>query len=143
VTARALLGPEMSARLQTLQSLDDAIAFRLNRLDSPCEDCAPGERCVDHAQDEGLIAGYQERHGSVLTELFAGLDPAELDRAARLGDGLPPTVIALTVVISARLRELAADGPFVTELDGAPVVIELDGPLLVEHPLVPPDDGGD
>ena len=72
--------------------------------------------------------------------VLAGLDPAEVDRAGRRGDGLPPTVIALSAAIGARLRELAADGPFVTELDGSPVVIELDGPLLVEHPLVPPDD---
>ena len=136
----SLFGPEMSARLQTLQSLDDAIAFRLNRLGSPCEECTPEERCVDHAHDEGLISGYQDRHGSVLTEVLAGMDPEEVDRAARQGDGVPPTVIALSVVIGARLRELAADGPFVTELDGAPVVIELDDPLLVEHPLVPPDD---
>jgi hypothetical protein len=136
----SLLNPEISARLQTLQSLDDAIAFRLNRLGSPCEDCTPDERCVDHAHDEGLIAGYRERHGSVLTEVFAGMDPEEVDQATRQGDGTPPTVIALSLAISARLRELAADGPFMTELDAGPVVIELDGPLLVEHPLMPHDD---
>jgi hypothetical protein len=136
----SLLDPETSARLLTLQSLDDAMTFRLTRLGSPCDGCTPDERCIDHAHDEGLIAGYQERHGSVITELFAGMDPAEVDRATQQGDGTPPTVIALSLAISARLRELAADGPFVTEFDGRPVVIELDGPLLVEHPLLPPDD---
>jgi hypothetical protein len=136
----SLLDPETSARLLTLQSLDDAIAFRLNRLDSPGDGCTHDERCMDHAYDEGLITGYRERHGTVITELFAGMDPAEVDEATRQGDGTPPTVIALSLAISARLRELAADGPFVTEFDGRPVVIELDGPLLVEHPLTPPDD---
>jgi hypothetical protein len=136
----SLLDPETSARLLTLQSLDDAMTFRLTRLGSPCGDCAPDERCMDHAYDEGLITGYRERHGSVITELFAGMDPADVDKATRQGDGTPPTVIALSLAISARLRELAADGPFVTEFDGRMVVIELDGTLLVEHPLMPPDD---
>jgi len=136
----SLLDPEVSARLGILQSLDDALAFRLGRLGSPCDDCTPGHRCTDHAHDEQLVAGYQERHGLVLTEVFAGMDPAEVGRATQQGDGTPPTVIALSLAISARLRELAADGPFVAEFDGRMVVIELDGPLLVEHPLMPHDD---
>ncbi|HUZ24330.1 MAG TPA: hypothetical protein VMV07_11275 [Streptosporangiaceae bacterium] len=86
---------------------------------------------MDHAHDARLISGYRERHGSVLTEVFAGMNPEEVDQATRQGDGIPPTVIALSVAISARLRELAADGP---------VVIELDGPVLVEHPLMPQSD---
>ena len=63
------------------------------------------------------------------------MDPGEVDRAMQQGDGTPPTVIALSMAIMARLRELTADGPVVTQLDGCPVILELDGPVLIEHPL--------
>jgi hypothetical protein len=129
----SLFDPETTARLETLQSLDDAITFRLSRLDFPCPDCAPGLKCNDHASDAHLIARYQERHGSVFREICAGMDPDEIDRAARQSDGTPPTILAVSAAIEARLRELAADGP---------VVIELDGSVLVEHPLVTGNDTG-
>jgi hypothetical protein len=60
----------------------------------------------------------------------------------RHGDGLPPTVLALSMLMRARLRELAADGPaVVVRLDGGLVVLELDGEMLAEHPLAADGDG--
>jgi hypothetical protein len=125
-----------------LQSLDDAITFRLSRLDSPCKDCTPGLKCKDHLSDAHLIARYQERHGSVFREVCAGMDPDAIDRAARRGDGIPPTVLALSAAIDARLRELAADGPVMVDLGDGPVMMELDGSVLLEHPLVTGNDTG-
>jgi hypothetical protein len=58
----------------------------------------------------------------VFREVCAGMDPDEIDRASRQGDGMPPTVLALSVALNTKLRELAADGPVVVELDGSPVV---------------------
>lgn len=127
------------ARLTELQSLDDAIAFRLARMGSPCPDCAPGQQCEDHAQDTQLVADYQARHGSVMTELLSPLDPGEVDRAMRRGDGLPPTVLAASLLLKARLRELAADGPVVAWLDGRLVALEVDGDRMVERPLTTDD----
>jgi hypothetical protein len=138
----SLFDPETTARLETLQSLDDAIPFRLSRLDFPCPDCTPGLQCDDHASDAHLISRYQERHGSVFREICAGMDPDDIDRAARRGDGTPPTILAVSAAIEARLRELAADGPVVVDLGDGPVVIELDGSVLVEHPLVTRNDTG-
>jgi hypothetical protein len=131
----SLLAPEVAAGMQQLQCLDDAIAFRLARLAQPCADCSPGSPCHDHASDHGLIGDYRRRHGRILAEVLAGVDPAEVARAMREHDGTPPTVLALSLVLAARLRELAAAGPVVTRLDGGPVVFELDGGRLAEHPL--------
>ena len=60
-----LLDPQVSAKIGTLQSLDDAIAFRLSRLSLPCPDCTADQKCIDHACDLDLIAGYQDRYGQV------------------------------------------------------------------------------
>jgi hypothetical protein len=46
-----LLDPQVSAKIGTLQSLDDAIAFRLSRLSLPCPDCTADQKCIDHACD--------------------------------------------------------------------------------------------
>jgi hypothetical protein len=137
----SILDPEVSAQLETLQSLDDAIAFRLGRLHAPCADCASDLKCMDHRSDVRLIGRYQERHISVFREVCAGMDPDEIDRASRQGDGIPPTVLALSVALNTKLRELAADGPVVVELDGSPAIMELDGPVLHEYPVV--TDGDD
>lgn len=56
------------------------------------------------------------------------------------GDGTPPIVGVLSAALLARLRELAADGPVMTQLDGHLAMIELDGQALVEHPLVTDND---
>jgi hypothetical protein len=49
-------------RLQRLQSLDDAIAYRRARISDPCPDCGPadGDKCDDHACDLLLIANYRQ-----------------------------------------------------------------------------------
>jgi hypothetical protein len=57
-----LLKPETSAKMAALQTLDDAIAFRLDRLKLPCPDCTADQKCHDHATDVDLISGYQERY---------------------------------------------------------------------------------
>ena len=54
-----LLDPQVTAKIGTLQSLDDAIAFPLGRLNLPCPDCTADQKCIDHACDLDLIAGYQ------------------------------------------------------------------------------------
>lgn len=135
-----LLEPQVSAKLGTLQSLDDAIAYRLGKLSQPCPDCAPGARCPDHQHDEHLITSYQDRHAQALSDALAGMDPADIALIMRPGDDLPPTIAALSVALLIRLREMAADGPVVVDLDEGPVVIELDGPVILEHPLQPGSD---
>lgn len=47
-------------RLQRLQSLEDAISFRMARVATPCPDCSPSGRCDDHSVDLELIAGYKK-----------------------------------------------------------------------------------
>jgi hypothetical protein len=133
----AILDPGTLAKLGTLQAFDDAIAFRLDRLNSPCEDCTPDEKCKDHACDVHLIAQYHDKHGSVLREVFAGMDPDKVLRATQDCDGTPSTVIAVSMVMTLKLRELAADGPIVIDLGSGPVIVELDGPQLVQHTVGP------
>ena len=134
------LDPQVCAQIGALQSLDDAIAYRLDRLSLPCQDCRPGARCAEHRHDEHLIASYQDRYATTLRDTLAGMDPADIALIMRPGDGTPPTAGAYGVAVLARLRELAASGPVLVELDGGPVVIELDGPVILEHPMLP---GGD
>jgi len=114
-----LVDPRVSSKLGILQSLDDAIAFRLNRLESPCDDCTLSERCDDHAGDARLVDQYQERHGSVLKEVFAEMDPDDIALVAQPGENLPPTVIALSVAMIGQLRKLASEGIAVVDGDDA------------------------
>ena len=130
-----LLDPEVSAKLTTLQMVDDALAFRLRRLDQPCPDCAPGQKCIDHAHDAGLVAGYQDTYDAALRDALAGADPGDIDQIMPPGGDMPATAGALSVLTLARLRELAADGPVAVELDGRQVMIELDGRNVVEYPV--------
>lgn len=114
-----LVDPRVSSKLGILQSLDDAIAFRLSRLASPCDDCTLSERCDDHAGDEHLVDQYQERHGSVLREVLEEMDPEDIALVAQPGEDLPPTVIALSVVMIGQLRKLASEGIAVVDSDDA------------------------
>jgi hypothetical protein len=129
------LAAETSVALHHLQGLDDAIAFRSARLAGRCADCPPGGRCADHASDERLIAAYRQRHAAALREFLARFDPGDVSRVMTGSDGTPPTVLACALAMSSRLRELAADGPVLARLGGAPVIIELDGGQLIEYPL--------
>jgi hypothetical protein len=135
-----LLDPQVTAKIGTLQSLDDAIAFRLSRLNLPCPDCTADQKCIDHACDLDLIAGYQDRYAAACRDALADMDPDEIEQIMRPGDGTPPIVGVLSAAVLARLRELAADGPVMTQLDGHPVMIELDGQAVVEHPLAADSD---
>jgi hypothetical protein len=130
-----LLDPETSAKIGTLQMLDDAIAYRLSQLHLPCAKCAPGQRCAEHAHDALLLDSYQDRYAAAFQDATAGMDPDDLAAIMRPGDDTPPLTGALSLAILAQLRELASDGPAVTELDGRAVVIELDGSVIIEHPL--------
>jgi hypothetical protein len=130
----SILAPEVSAKLMTLQMVDDALAFRRRRLDQPCPDCGPGQICTEHAHDAGLVAGYQETYNAALRDALAGADPADIDEIMPPGGDMPATAGALSVLTLARLRELAADGPVVVEFDGRQVIIELEGRNVVEYP---------
>ena len=135
-----LLDPQVTATIGTLQSLDDAIAFRQSRLNLPCPDCTADQRCIDHACDLDLIAGYRDRYAAACRDVLADMDPDDIEGIMRPGDGTPPIVGVLSAAVLMRLRELAADGPVMTQLDGRPVMIELDGHAVVEHPLVADSD---
>jgi hypothetical protein len=139
----SILNPETSAKLGTLQVLDDAIAFRLGRLNMPCRDCTPEQKCADHAWDVDLVEGYKDTYADAFREACAGMDPEDIDQIMRRGDDMPPTVGVLSAAVLARLRELAADGPAVTRLDGRSVVIELDGRAVAEYPLATDGDDAD
>ncbi len=61
VAAGGRVGEGLPERFQRLQSLDDAIRYRLARVAAPCAACdrAAGGRCEDHGRDVGLIAEYR------------------------------------------------------------------------------------
>ena len=134
-----LLDPEITAKLGTLQSLDDAIAYRSSRLDMPCPDCTrqrlSGQRCTEHTCDIGLLEDYQERYLQEFHEAVTGMDPADLDKVLTPGDDRPAPSDLLALSITAHLRKLAADRPVLTRLTGRPAVIEMQGHRIIEHPL--------
>jgi len=122
----SLLETQTSARLTALQLVEDALAYRQHRLSLPCPDCVPGRRCIDHVHDEDLVGHYQYACDQALSHALEGADPTDIDRIMAPGSDVPPTAGALSVLTLARLRELAADGPVETVLDGRRVMIELD-----------------
>jgi hypothetical protein len=136
-----LLDPQVSAKIGTLQTLDDAIAYRLTRLQVPCQACGPDGRCPEHRHDEHLLASYQERYAAAFQDALAGMDPADIALIMQPGDDLPPTAGAMSVAVLARLKELAADGPVILDLGDGPVLIEMNGPVITEHPLQPGSSG--
>ena len=75
------------------------------------------------------------RHAAAFQDATAGMDPDDIAAIMPPGDDTPPLVGALSLAILAQLRELAFDGPAVAELDGRAVVIQLDGPVIIEYPL--------
>jgi hypothetical protein len=127
--------PVVSGTLGTLQSLDDAIAFRFGRLQRPCLDCTPRHKCTEHAFDQYLLEAYKARHAAAQADALAELDPDDICKLTRAGD-LPPAAAIVRAAVTARLQEAAA-GPVVIELDREPVVIELYGQPLAEHSLPP------
>lgn len=130
-----LLDREIAAKLGTLQSLDDAIAYRSSQLDLPCPDCGPEQKCTEHAQDIRLLEDYQDRYLAAFQDALADMHPADIAKVLQPGDDMPPPSDMLAMAITAHLRHIAADGPVTTMLDGRPVVIELDGTRIIEHPL--------
>lgn len=73
-----LLDPQVSAQLGVLQSLDDAIAYRLGKLTQPCPGCGPAARCDEHHHDQHLLTSYQDRYAAALSDALAGLDPDDV-----------------------------------------------------------------
>ncbi len=57
----------MNARFHQLQTLEDAIRYRLGRAAEPCVDCEPDRPCDDHACDLRLISAYERRARRLLT----------------------------------------------------------------------------
>jgi hypothetical protein len=133
-----LLAPEADAGIKQLVCLDDAIAYRLHLLAQPCADCQPAGQCPEHASYHGVIAGYRRWHATVLNELLAGFDPAEVRQEMSRGDGTPPTIVAIAMLIEARLKELTADGPVIAEDHQGVALIEGDGTHLHRYPLAGP-----
>jgi hypothetical protein len=123
----SLTDPETSARIWTLQLIEDAIAFRQNRLSLPCGDCTDGTPCPPHADDRRLAASYQEHEEKVFSEVLARVDPADAEWARKLGE--TPAVSASSVIVRAAWREMLADGPAIAEFDDGPpvVIVPLDG----------------
>lgn len=114
-----LLDPHLSEKIGTLQLLDDAIAYRLDRLNPPCQHCHPDARCAGHRHDEQLIATYQGRYAAAFRDAITGMNPHKIDQIMRRGDGTPPTAALRSTAILTRGLEIAADGTVVTELDAA------------------------
>lgn len=127
--------PVVSGKLGTLQSLDDAIAFRSGRLARPCLDCTGWHKCTEHAFDQYLLEAYKARYTAARADALAELDPDVICKLTQAGD-MPPAAAIVRAAVTARLRE-AAVGPVVIELDREPVVIELYGQALAEHSLPP------
>lgn len=107
-----LLDPDMSAAIGTMQSLDDAIAFRLGKLDQPCPDCVPQRRCIVHSYDERLVERYQARYAAAVSDALARLEPDAVVRVMR--PGVRPATALLATAILTRLHEAADGGPAVT-----------------------------
>lgn len=131
----SLLAPDVAAGLRTLQSLDDAIAFRLRRMTESCDECAPGQRCADHFVDEKLVTTYRREHGEVLRRTIDTIKPGDAEQALRESAGVPPTVLATSLALATRLRELTADGPIMTNLGDGPVLLTLRDGKLFEYRL--------
>lgn len=78
--ARGVLSLRLAMRerrkFQELQSLEDAISFRLLRLAVPCSRCGPDatgvDRCDEHACDAALITGYLAAAHAVMEDLSRG-----------------------------------------------------------------------
>jgi hypothetical protein len=92
-----LLDPEVTATIGTLQSLEDAIAFRLGRLNLPCPDCTADQRCIDHACDLDLIAGYQDRYAAGCRDALADMDPGDIEQIMQpaMVDGFWGVIVSL------------------------------------------------
>ena len=59
-----------------LQALDDAIRYRMARLEAPCRKCRPRGLCHDHACDRNLLAAYHRMAQTAVAELERGRQPA-------------------------------------------------------------------
>ena len=125
-------GPRGSGRLRVLQSLDDAIAYRLGQLDGPCGACSAGGRCDVHAGDEDLIESYRQMHAGVFRALVQEMSPDEVAVIMQPGDAGPLTGFGVALELLARMQNGAAGGRAIVELDGA---------VKAEHPPLP--DPGD
>jgi hypothetical protein len=72
------LTPGRPRSIAPLQALDDAVNFRRARLAIDCDDCRPGQLCIDHEGDVLLISIYREMR----QQAAAALPPHTQARAA-------------------------------------------------------------
>jgi hypothetical protein len=119
--------------------IEDAIDYRQGRAALPCADCGPGagDWCEDHAQDLVLIRGYQGRYEEAFGAAVACLDPADVALVVE-GEREMRTAALYGVVLLLGMREIAADGPVLMNLEGRDVLIETEGGRIGEYPLEPP-----
>jgi hypothetical protein len=94
-----------SGRLGILQSLDDAITYRLGRLEGSCGACGAGGRCDVHAGDEDLIESYRQMHAGVFRELVREMSPDEVALIMQPGGAGPLTGFGVAMTLLAGLRK--------------------------------------
>jgi len=116
-----------------LQSLDDAIEFRLARLNQPCQDCDGGQKCTVHSLDERLLVRHQARYAAAFKGALADMDPDVIEQVMGPGAGVPQATVLLGTAILTRLLEIGDDGPAVTEPDGPQAESEPDRQTVMQH----------
>jgi hypothetical protein len=133
------LDPDAVAGVVMCQLIEDAIEYRRGRAAGPCAACDPaaGGWCADHADDLVVIGGYQARYEEAYRAAVACLDPADV-RLVMGDDCLDRTAGLHGVVMLCRMREIAAAGPVLMNLEGRDVLIEADGDRIGVYPLEPP-----
>jgi hypothetical protein len=102
--------PRGNSKLGILQSLDDAIAYRLGKLEGPCGACSAGGRCHVHANDDDLIESYREMHAGAFRELVQKMSPDEVAVIMQPGDARPLTGIGVAMELLAGMRKGDAGG---------------------------------
>ena len=133
----ALLDPRVSEAIGVLQALDDAIEFRLGRLNQPCRDCVGRQKCAVHSFDERLVVRYQARYAAAFKNALADMDPDVIEQVMKPGVRVRPATFLLGTAILTRLLEIDDDGSSVAELDGPPAVSEPDGHAVIGHRCCP------
>lgn len=113
---------DVFAKIFALQMMDDAITYRQSILATPCTDCTPAQSCLDHADDERLIAGYREQYNEVLQYLLTDIDPDLIARFMPPSGDTLPTAEAIALLARAAFLDLAAIGPM-TGPDGCTYVV--------------------
>lgn len=99
--------PGTADDMLTLQGLDDAIAYRCARLDTPCGACTRHRTCAQHALDAALTEMYMDKYADTWCRMFAGKN---LDHIADLigSYALTPTKARIATATLATFRDRTA-----------------------------------